>query len=307
MTEETPLWLVRHVEKQLNTRFLNARQIRRGAFKRGWLVNTSDGAVAVSRASGGEPTLHELPFPDDRQGMTCTVCDWRMEFVGTDFPIRAYCSNCGCLHEMWHDGSLQRRGEPQVTMPTEVLQDAPMAQVESTVVATKRAKAPAKKAAKPKAPAKTAKPAKKAAAAYVDYKGDIDPVLDVEGIGPTYADRLVQAGVKTTARLCYEGPAKIAKITKAPLKTATTWHANAELMKINGVGPQYAEAMARAGIGGIDELKRLKADTIANRINTYLDSLDVNVLGTKITPRRVEGWQKKAAPMRKVRQKVPQE
>ncbi|MGB1585614.1 MAG: DUF4332 domain-containing protein [Thermoplasmatota archaeon] len=166
--------------------------------------------------------------------------------------------------------------------------------------ATKRAPA---KTAKKAAPAKAAKKA----APYMDFKGDIDPILDVEGIGPVYAKKLEDAGIKTTARLSYESPAKIAKVTGAPLKTVKTWKANAELMKISGVGKQYAEVMARAGIHGIDDLKRLKADTIAKRIQDYVDGLETNVLGTTVTAKRVEGWQKKAAPMRRVRQSVPAE
>ncbi len=283
---DTPLWLVRHVEVQLGARFVNAEQVHTGAFRRSWIVNTSEGAVVVSRTAGGEPKAVHLALPDDRQSLTCTVCDWRMEFIGADFPIRAYCSNCGTLHEVWHDGNVQRLGEPQVVMPAEVLADAP-------AVAGKPAKRAAKKAKK--------------TSAYVDYKGDVDPVIDVEGIGATYAGRLERAGIKTTARLCYETPRQIAKVAQVPAKTAKLWQTSAELMKVSGIGPQYAEALARAGIAGIEGLKKTKADAIAQKVNKYLDGLDVNVLGQKVTTRRVENWQAKAAGLRRVRQTVPAE
>ncbi len=142
-------------------------------------------------------------------------------------------------------------------------------------------------------------------AAYYDYRGDDHPVEEVEGIGTVYAQKLIAEGVETTARLCYENAAKLAERIDVPLKTVERWQSMAQLMKVSGIGPQYAEALARAGIAGIDELKRRSAARIADQVNDYLDSLESNVLGTKITERRVAGWQAAAKAMRRVRQNAP--
>jgi len=141
---------------------------------------------------------------------------------------------------------------------------------------------------------------------YYDYHGDDHAVIDVEGIGPAYAERLAQIGVRTTGRLCYEDADTLAAQLDTEPKRVRRWQAMAELMKVSGIGPQYAEALARAGIEGISELKKRRAIAIAIQVNEYLDSLDSNVLGTKITERRVEGWQEAARPMRRVRTKVPE-
>lgn len=141
---------------------------------------------------------------------------------------------------------------------------------------------------------------------YYDFTGDIHDVIDVEGIGGAYADKLRDAGIKTTARLCYEDPVRIASVTGAPRKTVASWQAMAEMMKVSGIGPQYAEALARAGIAGIDELKRRSASRIADQVNEFLDGLDTTVLGGTITERRVAGWQASAKSMRRVRQSVPE-
>ncbi|MES2154826.1 MAG: DUF4332 domain-containing protein [bacterium] len=146
-----------------------------------------------------------------------------------------------------------------------------------------------------------------ASRAYYDYTGDIHNVEDIEGIGRIYGAKLAQAGVLTTARLAYEEPESLGKRVGVPKKTVEQWQHMGELMKISGVGKQYAEALARAGIQGIAELKRRSPDAIANQVNNYLDTLETNVLGTKITSKRVEGWQKAAAKMRKVRLDVPAE
>lgn len=141
---------------------------------------------------------------------------------------------------------------------------------------------------------------------YYDYKGDIHHVIDVEGIGDEYTKRLGDLGITTTARLCYEDAAKLARRLGVPQRTVESWQAMAELMKVSGIGKQYAEALVRAGIEGIDELKRRRPGRIADQVNRYLEGLDSSVLGSSISERRVEGWQEAARSMRRVRLKVPE-
>jgi predicted flap endonuclease-1-like 5' DNA nuclease len=141
---------------------------------------------------------------------------------------------------------------------------------------------------------------------YYDYPGDNHDVEDIEGIGPTYAARLRQAGVHTTGRLTYEEAGELANKLELPRRTVEQWKMMAELVKVKGIGPQYAEALVRAGVEGIAELKRRSPAKIAEQINNYLDGLEVNVLGNKITEKRVEGWQEAAKPMKRIRLNVPE-
>lgn len=142
--------------------------------------------------------------------------------------------------------------------------------------------------------------------AYYDYTGDVHEVEELEGIGRIYGQKLRDIGVETTARLAYEDAEDLARRVMVPVKTVQQWQSMAELIKVKGVGKQYAEAMARAGIQGIAELKKRDAEAIAEQVNAYLDGLETNVLGTKITAKRVEGWQKAASGMKRVRLKVPE-
>jgi predicted flap endonuclease-1-like 5' DNA nuclease len=141
--------------------------------------------------------------------------------------------------------------------------------------------------------------------AYYDYPGDVHPVEEIEGIGAIYGDKLRAAGVHTTARLCFEDAQALADKVGVPLKTVQQWQAIGELVKVKGIGPQYAEALARSGIDGIAALKRRAASTVTEQVNAYLDSLEVTVVGTKITEARVEGWKKAAEGMKRVRLKEP--
>lgn len=177
------------------------------------------------------------------------------------------------------------------------------------VVPVKPAKKPAKVAKKP-VKAAVAKPvAKKPAKAeqYYDYKGDIHPVIEIEGIGPVYEKKLQDMGIMTTARLCYVDAKKIAKKLDTDEKRVIHWQQMSELAKVNGIGPQYAEALVRAGISGIQELKDRKASEIAKQTTEYLEGLKNNVLGTNVTTQRVSTWQKHAKPMRRVKQVIPEE
>jgi predicted flap endonuclease-1-like 5' DNA nuclease len=141
---------------------------------------------------------------------------------------------------------------------------------------------------------------------FVDYPGDNHEVEDLEGIGPTYGKRLRDAGVHTTARLAYEDATALANTLQVPKGTVEAWQQMAELVKVKGIGPQYAEALVRAGITGIADLKRRSPAKMADQINAYLDTLDVNVLGNKITEKRVEGWKEAAKSMKRVRLQIPE-
>lgn len=148
-------------------------------------------------------------------------------------------------------------------------------------------------------------PVTKTEEVYFDYPGDSHEVEALEGIGPTYGKRLRDAGVLTTARLGYEDAGKLANAVQVPRGTVEAWQQMAQLVKVKGIGPQYAEALVRAGIGGIEDLKRRSPARMAEQVNAYLATLDVNVLGNKITEKRIEGWKESAKQLKRVRLAVP--
>lgn len=82
----------------------------------------------------------------------------------------------------------------------------------------------------------------------------------IEGIGPAYAAKLAEQGIKTTAD--YLAKAADAKGRKA-LAEATgispalilRWANQADLMQITGVGEEFAELLEKAGVDTVKELK----------------------------------------------------
>jgi predicted flap endonuclease-1-like 5' DNA nuclease len=134
----------------------------------------------------------------------------------------------------------------------------------------------------------------------LDYPGDIHQVVDLEGIGDTYAERLHAAGIEHTQDLLFASRAEVARITRASPKTVARWCAMAELIKVDGIGPQYAEVLSRMDVAGIDDLRSRDARSLATRLAAYLDSLDSTVIGQKAGEKRIRAWIKAAQGMEKV-------
>ena len=84
-------------------------------------------------------------------------------------------------------------------------------------------------------------------------------VADVEGIGPAYAERLAAAGIATTDDLLAAGAKRydrerIAEATGISSKLLLEWVDIVDLMRVPGVGPQYSDLLAAAGVGSPAEL-----------------------------------------------------
>ena len=85
-------------------------------------------------------------------------------------------------------------------------------------------------------------------------------IVDVEGIGAVYAEKLIAAGVESTDALLAKcakpaGRAELAEATGISPKLILTWTNHCDLMRINGVGPQFSELLEAAGVDTVKELK----------------------------------------------------
>lgn len=85
-------------------------------------------------------------------------------------------------------------------------------------------------------------------------------IIDVEGIGPVYAEKLIAAGIKdieTLLEKCAKpaGRKALAEETEISPKLILTWTNHADLMRIDGVGPQFSELLEAAGVDTVKELK----------------------------------------------------
>ncbi|MBQ7422203.1 MAG: DUF4332 domain-containing protein [Prevotella sp.] len=89
----------------------------------------------------------------------------------------------------------------------------------------------------------------------MDYK-----IIDVEGIGEVYAKKLIAAGIETVSALLEKcakpaGRKVLAEETAISPKLILTWTNHADLMRIDGVGPQFSELLEAAGVDTVKELQ----------------------------------------------------
>jgi len=86
-------------------------------------------------------------------------------------------------------------------------------------------------------------------------------IEDVEGIGPGFAQKLTAAGVGTTDALLTQagtsaGRDRLSEATGISEKQLLEWVNHADLMRISGVGSEYADLLEAAGVDSCAELAR---------------------------------------------------
>jgi predicted flap endonuclease-1-like 5' DNA nuclease len=84
-------------------------------------------------------------------------------------------------------------------------------------------------------------------------------IIEVEGIGPVYGAKLDEAGVSTTEALLDKGGtargrAEIAAATGIDEGKVLTWVNHVDLMRLTGVGSEYADLLEAAGVDSPAEL-----------------------------------------------------
>jgi predicted flap endonuclease-1-like 5' DNA nuclease len=97
------------------------------------------------------------------------------------------------------------------------------------------------------------------------------PIVDVEGIGEVYAQKLAKAGIANTnafLRLCCDrtGRGRVARETGISETLILKWANLADLMRIKGIGPQYSELLEAAGVDTVKELRHRNAGNLAAKM-----------------------------------------
>lgn len=96
-------------------------------------------------------------------------------------------------------------------------------------------------------------------------------IIDVEGIGEVYAKKLMDAGISTVEELLEKcrkpaGRKTLEEETGINGKLILTWANHADLMRINGVGPQFSELLEAAGVDTVKELKHRVAENLQAKL-----------------------------------------
>ena len=97
------------------------------------------------------------------------------------------------------------------------------------------------------------------------------PIQDVEGIGPTYGEKLEAAGIKDTDALLVATATKasrkeLAEKTDLSESSILKWANMVDLYRINGVGSEFSELLEAAGVDTVPELAQRRADNLAAKM-----------------------------------------
>ena len=100
----------------------------------------------------------------------------------------------------------------------------------------------------------------------MDYK-----IIDIEGVGDVYAEKLTAAGINKVSELLEKcaapkGRKELADATGISDKLILRWTNHADLFRINGVGPQFAELLEASGVDTVKELKHRVAANLAAKL-----------------------------------------
>jgi predicted flap endonuclease-1-like 5' DNA nuclease len=95
-----------------------------------------------------------------------------------------------------------------------------------------------------------------------------EKIAEIEGIGPAYAEKLQAAGIQTTDDLLEQcctpsGRKRLSEQTGLGEGFILKWANMADLMRVSGIGRQYAELLEAAGVDTIKELRQRNAENLA--------------------------------------------
>jgi predicted flap endonuclease-1-like 5' DNA nuclease len=96
-------------------------------------------------------------------------------------------------------------------------------------------------------------------------------IIDLEGVGPVYAEKLNAAGIKTTADLLTTGGTKagrkkLADDTGIDEGKILTWVNHSDLHRLDGVAGQFSELLEAAGVDTVKEFATRNAANLAAKM-----------------------------------------
>lgn len=89
----------------------------------------------------------------------------------------------------------------------------------------------------------------------------------IEGIGPVYQQKLKAAGVGSADALLKQGATakgreELEKTSGISGKLILEWVNHADLFRVKGVGPEFADLLEEAGVDTVAELAQRKAENL---------------------------------------------
>lgn len=96
-------------------------------------------------------------------------------------------------------------------------------------------------------------------------------IIEIEGIGDAYAEKLQKAGIETVAQYLEataapKGRKEMAEKTGISDKLILKWANHADLFRIPGIAGQFAELLEAAGVDTVKELRHRNAASLTAKL-----------------------------------------
>lgn len=123
-------------------------------------------------------------------------------------------------------------------------------------------------------------------------------IEDIEGIGPSYAQKLSMAKIRTTndlLKICANAHGRVSTSEKTGVSETQLlkWANLADLMRVRGIGSEYSELLEAAGVDTVKELRNRNPQNLAAKMQ------EINQVKklSRMTPgaKTVEKWVAEAA------------
>jgi predicted flap endonuclease-1-like 5' DNA nuclease len=121
-------------------------------------------------------------------------------------------------------------------------------------------------------------------------------IIEIEGIGPKYGEKLKDAGyekIEELIPLSRKDLKELAEETGISFQLLDKWQEHADLMRIKGVGPEYSDALNQIGIDSVKEFAQRNPENTLKRIEE-LDKEKPDVIRRVPTLDAIKNWIKQA-------------
>ncbi len=128
-------------------------------------------------------------------------------------------------------------------------------------------------------------------------------LVDVEGIGEKYAEKLIAAGVGNTEELLEKGATpkgrkEIAEKSGITEKLILEWVNHVDLFRIKGIASEYADLLEEAGVDTVPELAQRKPENLLEKMTAV--NAEKNLVRRLPVLSQVEDWVEQAKQLPRV-------
>ncbi|MBN1214444.1 MAG: DUF4332 domain-containing protein [Candidatus Lokiarchaeota archaeon] len=126
----------------------------------------------------------------------------------------------------------------------------------------------------------------------IEKEGPGMDIANIEGIGNKYSKKLDSAGYKKVENLLSmtkDDIEALAKKTGISAKLLDKWQEHADLMRIKGIGPEFADAINQIGVDSVKELAQRNPKNTLERLEK-LDKEKPDILRKLPLLKDVEDW-----------------